>query len=952
LAEFITGFETADGVKKYDYNSLANKPEDGTGTIISGNADYAEVGEWSDGNPGSEDRLGYFVAIAAVGDNTIKIRKATSEDDVKGVTVFNPAFSGNAAAEKYVSDGVLYPQYSYVGLMGIVSVIDNGTCTVGGRCMPANDGTAIPSTNNMGYGVLERIDENHVLIAVEPGADMIQRIKTQIVELQNRPSGGGNGVSDWNQHDANGRGYINSRPFYEVDAGTKIYENTDLQLQGTSGRTTEAWLPNQIDIIEGESYYVSWEGKSHKVTATRSSDMSLELHNLGEFYIRTVEGDAILDVDYNKTRILSYNGLTSVSLAIYTTQAAIKKIDKKFLPDDIGGGGIANIAIFPETNLAFEDTLGTFTMAEIADSIELVEGKTYKVKWGDTVYECVAGKDDHAEGSLFLGNGKDIGEGNTGEPFLIRSTKTGSYATSSGKTEIRNYDATHNVIVGITAPGMIDAKSIPDMYYTEDGEMVEILPEMTSEVLPDDSMIPIMNDFEIVAGNTYIVKWNGVEYERIALDIAALSGGEITGVGIGNPSALGGEDTGEPFAIVYSPAFVGSMIAGGKGLIIALDGSTSVTVSILGNGTTIHHIPPKYIKDMYYEEVIEEKEILPEMTLTSTDFTVERTLFTLKPNYPYKVIYDGTSYSCISKTYVADSGTLVYLGYSVLLGGENTGEPFGILSMGGGTLFSNKDANVTISIIEGGKIVHKIDEKYIPIAPNAVPNTRKINNKELSSDITLTATDVGAVPPSRTINGQALSSNIVLSSKDVNGVERGVYTIDGETFVAKTGAEVFNTMLNSAVGFYSHAEGYDTVALGGYSHAEGNGTKASGPHSHAEGYSTTASASNSHAEGVGTTASGLASHAEGNGTIALANDSHVEGRYNIPDEENKYAHIVGNGLTDARSNAHTLDWRGNAWYAGSVECDSVILRSCTSGSTKKFRLSVTDSGSIAVIEMD
>ena len=31
-----------------------------------------------------------------------------------------------------------------------------------------------------------------------------------------------------------------------------------------------------------------------------------------------------------------------------------------------------------------------------------------------------------------------------------------------------------------------------------------------------------------------------------------------------------------------------------------------------------------------------------------------------------------------------------------------------------------------------------------------------------------------------------------------------------------------------------------------------------------------------------------------------------------------YAHIVGNGEESARSNAHTLDWSGNAWFAGKV----------------------------------
>ena len=37
------------------------------------------------------------------------------------------------------------------------------------------------------------------------------------------------------------------------------------------------------------------------------------------------------------------------------------------------------------------------------------------------------------------------------------------------------------------------------------------------------------------------------------------------------------------------------------------------------------------------------------------------------------------------------------------------------------------------------------------------------------------------------------------------------------------------------------------------------------------------------------------------------------------DIRGKYVHIIGNGTADdARSNAHTLDWDGNAWYAGDV----------------------------------
>lgn len=121
-----------------------------------------------------------------------------------------------------------------------------------------------------------------------------------------------------------------------------------------------------------------------------------------------------------------------------------------------------------------------------------------------------------------------------------------------------------------------------------------------------------------------------------------------------------------------------------------------------------------------------------------------------------------------------------------------------------------------------------------------------------------------------------------------------------------------------ASGDTSHAEGDSTTASGENSHAEGKYTTASGTSSHAEGDSTTASEYCSHAEGNGTTASGENSHAEGASTIASSQNQHVQGRYNIEDKANKYAHIVGNGEDGKNSNAHTLDWEGNAWYAGKL----------------------------------
>lgn len=123
------------------------------------------------------------------------------------------------------------------------------------------------------------------------------------------------------------------------------------------------------------------------------------------------------------------------------------------------------------------------------------------------------------------------------------------------------------------------------------------------------------------------------------------------------------------------------------------------------------------------------------------------------------------------------------------------------------------------------------------------------------------------------------------------------------------------------IGPGSSGVGYAVEASGICSHAEGNGTTASAVSSHAEGDFTIASGDNSHAEGKITKASGTSSHAEGINTQASSDYQHVQGKYNIEDTANKYAHIVGNGSETTKSNAHTLDWEGNAWYLGKLSQD-------------------------------
>ena len=129
-----------------------------------------------------------------------------------------------------------------------------------------------------------------------------------------------------------------------------------------------------------------------------------------------------------------------------------------------------------------------------------------------------------------------------------------------------------------------------------------------------------------------------------------------------------------------------------------------------------------------------------------------------------------------------------------------------------------------------------------------------------------------------------------------------------------------------ASGAQSHSEGAGCRATGDDSHAEGAGTLASGMQSHAEGGGTQATAAQAHAEGAGCKATAQNSHAEGYGTIAASENQHAGGRYNIEDNQDVYAEIIGNGTYDSsvtpavttRSNARTLDWSGNEMIAGDL----------------------------------
>lgn len=164
-------------------------------------ADYAEFFEWEDGNPDAEDRVGKFVTL-----NGDKISLATSNEDyILGIVSGEPFVLGNGdcdtwngmylrdefgrtilepapkieideetGEEKEVLDedgNIIYegtrpvlnpdydstqkyisrfdrPEWSPVGMLGVLSVIQDGTCKVNGYCCCNSEGIATSCDRN------------------------------------------------------------------------------------------------------------------------------------------------------------------------------------------------------------------------------------------------------------------------------------------------------------------------------------------------------------------------------------------------------------------------------------------------------------------------------------------------------------------------------------------------------------------------------------------------------------------------------------------------------------------------------------------------------------------------------------------------------------------------------------------------------------------------------------
>ena len=224
------------------------------------------------------------------------------------------------------------------------------------------------------------------------------------------------------------------------------------------------------------------------------------------------------------------------------------------------------------------------------------------------------------------------------------------------------------------------------------------------------------------------------------------------------------------------------------------------------------------------------------------------------------------------------------------------------------TINGRKETNTTdpFEYIVEGSVFSPLDE-VIEGRPDYPPLADKLATKEYVDAAIAAGGGGGNIDLSGYATTEAM--NAALAGKSNTDHTHSIYA-------TKNNPSFTGTISGS--GNFAIGTGVSATGLYG-SHAEGSYTRATGQSSHAEGCSYDYYDSEYEEwRDIYTEAKGLASHAEGSGTVANGDYQHVQGTCNIEDTTGKYAHIVGNGTDGYRSNAHTLDWRGNGWYAGNL----------------------------------
>lgn len=483
------------------------------------------------------------------------------------------------------------------------------------------------------------------------------------------------------------------------------------------------------------------------------------------------DGQVILkstDIDaYDKATIDSKFSETDTKF--YNIEQALGNIDVEVSWNELQGKPFYEETVYStilrESTYYLNGDVG-FSSTALDVVLDLKPNTDYLVVFNGEEYRCRSVSINSDSVSLtYIGNPwwMDRMGADNGLPFCVGTStfegNTYSYLNSvDPEVSGQLVEVTITIKEGSKKIKHLDPKFIKDMYYEEGGgEQAELIKETTAVYIDDatgsDTLVFEYNGSGLVlwyadyvpikGGNTYTVKFNGVEYKCKAVeeidenegttayvlgDIYTMSGGEY-----------GDSPTGEPFVLIFfSKEHADNIGFGMMGMILDQSISSPITLGVSGGG--IVEVFP-LTKAVHFEEATEDDVLLwqpPTEDEPSTEFMISPTIIIeVTEGETYTISYNGTDYECVAHPFNFNGTDCIAMGNVAELGIESNNEPFVLLvvppelavlaeaSAIGYLLDESMPSELTfgISKMSSEPTIHKIPNKYLDLEWIPTKNT-------------------------------------------------------------------------------------------------------------------------------------------------------------------------------------------------------------------------------------
>lgn len=616
--------------------------------------------------------------------------------------------------------------------------------------------------------------------------------------------------ADWNQNDPSAPDYVKNRTHWEEGV---ILPETEFKKE--SGMTTQFEIETPLSAvpIEGKTYVITVDGVAYESPAIRVEMDGIEIFAIGNASLIGLEG-GVADVPYcvmlapagvpmdEGTTHTVYGAINfpdgdfrdHATLSIVEKDAAVHKLDPKFLPDIVvmaerpSMGG--NVVILPETTPESGDD-GFYLTAPL--SATPTEGATALINYNGVEYACtIAFVTDDGISAYIMGNmdavNVPIAGGNPDAPFVVLLDPNASDGVYG------NVIPLDGSITSITISIIQKTASVPqqlvmdkdgnikweDRTHWVEGGTYDVLPEAT---YADDASIeaafatPLLHS--LIIGEVYQVNFNGTIYEctcigvtQDGITIPVL--GDTSGMNIpgGNPDA--------PFVFMEIPRGIPNApenmywqpLFTGEG-----DVPYPLTFGIKYEGEIIHKIDNKFLdivpsnwnalpgtpghienRTHYCDHVVMtyDSTKLAGVDMLTADVGGNSIVFYKIGDYVLDAAaLQASSYTCTVLSTGEQSTTTVAAtqdnnGWSAGISGAffiysiydlGAASVQGVNAPSTGTYLFVISEEACIVTVDSGEIIKKIDEKYLP--DNTINMVNSVNGQ--TGDVVLTAVDVGAV---------------------------------------------------------------------------------------------------------------------------------------------------------------------------------------------------------------